>query len=131
MGYNGRIKNCKIAIRKDIPTLKEKACVLAEEIGHHLTSSGDILDQKVVVNRRQELKAKAVAYDMQVGLNGIVAAYEAGCTSSFMMAEFLDVPEQFLQDAINYYRGKYGLLKIFDEYIIYFEPILGVMRLIR
>ena len=30
---DGLIKNRKIAIRKDIPTIKEKYCVLAEELG--------------------------------------------------------------------------------------------------
>ena len=42
---DGRIKGCKIAIRKDIPTSIEKACVLSEELGHYYTSSGDILNQ--------------------------------------------------------------------------------------
>ena len=31
----GRIKGKRIAIRQSIPTLTEKACVLAEEIGHY------------------------------------------------------------------------------------------------
>ena len=39
---NGRIKGKRIAIRKDIETNTEKACVLAEELGHHHTSVGDI-----------------------------------------------------------------------------------------
>ena len=39
---DGRIFNNKIAIRKDIPTQTEKACVLAEELGHHCTSSGTL-----------------------------------------------------------------------------------------
>lgn len=130
-GYNGRIKGYRIAIRKDIPTLKEKACVLAEEIGHHLTSSGDILDQNITENRKQELKAKAVAYDIQVGLSGIIDAYEAGCSNSYTVAEFLGVTESFLKDAIAYYKSKYGLYKNIGEYVIYFEPVLGVMKLLN
>ena len=35
---NGRIKGNRIAIRQDINTTTEKACVLAEELGHHHTS---------------------------------------------------------------------------------------------
>ena len=33
-------------------TNKEQAAVLAEELGHHLTAAGDILDQSVTVNRK-------------------------------------------------------------------------------
>lgn len=41
---NGRIKGKRIAIRKDIDTFTEKGCVLAEELGHHYTSVGNILN---------------------------------------------------------------------------------------
>ena len=41
---NGRIKGNRIAIRKDLKTTAEKACVLAEELGHYETTVGDILD---------------------------------------------------------------------------------------
>ena len=41
--YDGRIKGTRVAIRRSIPTYRKKACVLAEEIGHYFTSSGDLL----------------------------------------------------------------------------------------
>ena len=34
-GYAGRIYDNRIAIHKDIKTQSEKACVLAEELGHY------------------------------------------------------------------------------------------------
>ncbi len=43
--HDGLIRGSHIAIRKDIETQAEKSCVLAEEIGHYRTSSGNILDQ--------------------------------------------------------------------------------------
>ena len=46
---DGLIKGNRIAIRKDIPTQTEKACVLAEELGHYYTSSGDIMDQNIIL----------------------------------------------------------------------------------
>lgn len=48
LSHDGLIKGNKIAIRKNIETQKEKSCVLAEELGHYYTSSGDILDQSKV-----------------------------------------------------------------------------------
>jgi Zn-dependent peptidase ImmA (M78 family) len=131
-GVNGLkglyIDGC-IAIEKSL-TDAEKSCVLAEEIGHHLTSSGDILDQRKAVNRKQEHKAMMFAYDLQVGIDGIIEAYEAGCVNLYTMAEHMGLSECFLKLAIESYRKKYGLCVKHREYIVYFEPSLGVMRLI-
>ena len=45
------------------------------------------------------------------------------------MAEHLDVTEQFLQNAIDCYRSKYGICVQVDNYVIGFEPSLYVMEL--
>lgn len=128
-GNDGRIKGMRIAIRKDISTYTEKTCVLAEEIGHYKTSFGNILDQTDVRNQRQELRARMWAYDRQIGLLGIIRCFEAGCQSQSEMAEFLDVTEEFLKEALERYRQKYGICTSVDQYIIYFEPSLAVARI--
>ena len=51
--HDGLLKGKRIAIRKDIETQAEKSCVLAEELGHHYTTAGNILDQTYVMNRKQ------------------------------------------------------------------------------
>ena len=106
----------------------EKAAVLAEELGHHLTAAGCILDQSVTTNRKQELRGRIWAYNRLIGLTGILKAYRAGCRNCYEMAECLDVPEDFLKDAIDYYRSRYGLFAHIDNYVIYFEP-LGVLEM--
>ncbi len=126
---DGRIFNNKIAIRKDIPTQTEKACVLAEELGHHCTSSGNIMDQNIVFNRQQELRARMYGYNLNVGLMGIVKAFETGCRNLYEMAEFLGVTEEYLKDAIECYRKKYGVFVAVDNYLIYFEPQLSVAKI--
>ena len=60
-------------------TGKEQAAVLAEELGHHLTASGNILDQSVTANRKQELRGRIWAYNRLIGLTGIIRAYKMGC----------------------------------------------------
>jgi len=126
-GFKGRIKGNRIAIAKDIRTLKEKTCVLAEELGHYYTSTGNIMNQNIDSNRKQEYRARLWAYDKQ-GFEGIIKAYEAGCQSLYEMADYLDVTEEFLNEAISCYKSKYGLHTNIDNYIIYFEPYLGVMK---
>lgn len=125
--HRGRIKGRKIAIKQDMSST-EKACVLAEELGHYHTTVGDILDQNNVENRKQELKARLWAYNKQIGLMGLVNAYNHGCHSRYEAAEYLEVTEEFLQDAINCYHSKYGICVEMDNYIIFFEPTLAVME---
>ena len=127
---NGRVKGNKIAIRQDINTSAEKACVLAEEMGHYHTSVGRILNQSDAENRKQELRAREWAYDRQVGLIGIVKSFRAGCQTLSEMAEYLEVTEEFLGDALERYRQKYGIYVTVDHYIIYFEPYLAVAEML-
>lgn len=127
---NGRIKGKRIAIRKDIDTFTEKACVLAEELGHHHTSVGDILDMSDSGNRKQERQARLWGYNKLIGLTGIIRAYEAGCQNCHEIAEFLDVTEEFLLDCIETYRDKYGLGTEIDGYYVMFIPHLTVWKLV-
>ena len=127
---NGRINGNKIAIRKDLPSSVHKKCVLAEEMGHYHTSVGRILNQSDAENRKQELRAREWAYDRQVGLIGIVKSFRAGCQTLSEMAEYLEVTEQFLKEALERYRQKYGVYTTVDNYIIYFEPRLAVAELL-
>lgn len=128
-GYGGRIYKNRIAIHNEIRTFSEKSCVLAEELGHHYTTVGNILDQSSVSNRKQELRARMWAYNKLIGLMGIIKSYEHGCQSYHEMAEYLDVTEEFLKDALERYRQKYGMYTVVDNYIIYFEPGLGVVKM--
>ena len=62
---NGRIKGNRIAIRQDIDTEKEKACVLAEELGHYYTSVGNILDMTVPENPKTRAPGAALGIQSQ------------------------------------------------------------------
>ena len=108
----------------------DKACTLAEELGHYYTTVGNILDQSSASIRKQERRARIWAYNKMIGLNGIIRAYEHGCRSKSDMADYLDVTEEFLQEAINCYTEKYGLYKEIDNYMILFQP-LGVLELYK
>ena len=125
--YDGRIKGNKIYL-KDKMSYTEKACVLAEELGHHYTSVGNIIDMEDLSNRKQERQARLWGYNKLIGLTGIVNAFKAGCHSAYEAAEFLEVTEEYLQECIDCYRGKYGVYTEIDNYIIYFIPNLAVME---
>lgn len=117
-----------IALSADLETSADRSAILAEELGHHYTSSGIILDMADISNRKQELQARVWAYNRLVGLRGLIAAHLHGCRSRFEAAEYLEVTEEFLEEAVHYYRGKYGLMYQVDNYTIYFEPCLGIFE---
>jgi hypothetical protein len=121
----GRIKGRNIAIRRNL-TFKEKGCVLAEELGHHYTTVGNILDQSDAWNRKQELQARTWAYDETLGLESIIKAYKRGCKNLHEMAEHLEVTERFLADMLKRYEDRYGTHVEYGDYIITFIPSLNV-----
>ena len=125
---NGRIKGSRVAIRQDLSTSVEKACVLAEELGHHYTTYGNILDQSDASNRKQELRARAWAYNKQIGLLGLIRAYGHGCRNRFEIAEYLEVTEEVLEECLVFYRNKYGKRTNVDNYVVYFIPNLVIMK---
>lgn len=128
--YNdGRIKGKRIAIRNDIDTLAEKTCVLAEELGHHYTSVGDILNQRIAENRKQELQARMYAYNKLIGLQGLINCYEYGCSNIHEMAEYLNVTERFVVDALEAYEKKYGIQVRVENYILRFNPNFSVIKI--
>ena len=128
--YGGRIYKNRVAINRSLPTQIEKSCVLAEELGHHYTTSGDILDQKDIMNRKQEYRARLYGYNLKIGLTGLIRAYEEGCQNFYEMAECLDVTEEYLRNALQCYRSKYGECVSVDNYLICFEPKFAVIKFV-
>lgn len=125
--YDGRIKGKDIYLRKDMNTT-EKTCVLAEEMGHHYTTVGNILNMESIQNRKQERQARLHGYNRLIGLAGLIEAYEHGCQNRYEIAEFLEVTDEFLEDCISCYRDKYGECKTVDNYTIYFIPNLMIFK---
>lgn len=125
---DGRIKGNRIAIRSDIPTLAKKGDALAEELGHYHTSVGRIIEQDSVNARKQERVARMWAYNKRIGLTGIIQGYRQHCRNLYELADCLGVTEEFLKEALDCYRAKYGNSVEIDGYTILFEPSLAVME---
>lgn len=118
--------NGNVAINTSVNNSIEKTCVLAEELGHHHTSVGNILDMDLTGNRKQERQARLWAYDKLIGLRRIVNAFQHGCQNRYEIAEYLEVTEDFLDECISCYRDKYGVGTTLDDYYIMFIPTLAV-----
>jgi Zn-dependent peptidase ImmA (M78 family) len=122
-GIKGLYSDNTIAIRSDIPTTIEKKCILAEELGHHHATTGNIIDLKSVCNRKQERQARKWSYEKLFPLKSIIKASYSGCNNLYELAEYLDVTEEFLKEALEYYQSKYGLYAEVGNYCVYFSPL--------
>lgn len=128
---DGLIRNDVIGINRTVRRSTQRACVLAEELGHYHTTVGDIIDQSSDANRKQELRARLWSYNKLIGLHGIISGFEHHCRTIYEMAEYLGVTEEFFLEAMYCYRNKYGLFTRCDNYLIYFEPSLKVVGLLN
>uniref|UniRef100_UPI0040272158 ImmA/IrrE family metallo-endopeptidase n=1 Tax=Roseburia faecis TaxID=301302 RepID=UPI0040272158 len=126
--FKGLYCDGTLALNQDICADSEKACILAEELGHHFTTVGNITDQKETENRKQERRARVWAYHKLLSLDDLIDSYKFGCRNKFEIAEHLNVTEDFLVDCLEYYKEKYGLYVRQDNYLIYFEP-LGILEM--
>lgn len=117
-----------VAIKKDMDST-QKACILAEEMGHHHTSVGKIIDMESAQNRKQERQTRLWAYNKQIGLQGLIRAYEHGCQDRYEVAEYLEVTDEFLTECIECYRQKYGVGTTVDNYYIMLIPYLAVGKI--
>ena len=107
-GLKGLYYDYTIVLNKGIETEYERKCVFAEELGHFYTSIGNILDMNIESNRKQEQRARAWAFEKLAPFNKIVEAYDNGYTETYETAEYLEVTEDFIKEAIIYYQNKYG-----------------------
>lgn len=120
-------KEKTIVINSNI-TDSEKYEVLAEELGHHHTTSGNILNQSNIKNVKQEKRARNWGYEETVGIVQLINAFEKGIRSKYELADYLNITEQYLEQAIHHYKEKYGVCFEIDNYLIYFEPNLIILR---
>ncbi|PTF68113.1 ImmA/IrrE family metallo-endopeptidase [Staphylococcus chromogenes] len=111
-----------IYIKENMSAYKKHE-TLAEEIAHHKITYGNILDQSKILNRKLENKAKRKAYESVISIQGIIDAYEHGVQNLHEMSLFFEVTESFVQDTINHYKQKYGLMVQYKSYNICFEPL--------
>ncbi|WP_234123455.1 ImmA/IrrE family metallo-endopeptidase [Clostridium hydrogenum] len=132
MNFKGNLKGLycdnTIAIDSRLDTESEKNCILAEELGHHYTSLGNILSTNNIENAKQEKRAKNWGYEKLVTLSSLISAFEKGIRSKNDLSDYLNVTEEFLEYALAHYREKYGIFCEVDNYIVYFEPTLIILK---
>jgi Zn-dependent peptidase ImmA (M78 family) len=114
-----------IALSKALEATADITCVLAEELGHHYTSQGNLLTGKKTSRatvRKQETRARNWAINEILSLTKIIEAFEKGYRDRYEIAEYLGVTVEFLTEAFDLYAKKYGISKRIGDYIVFFDP---------
>lgn len=119
----GLINNDVIGINKNIGTETERACVLAEELGHYHTSSGNIIDMSNETNVKQERLARLWSYNKMIGLHGIIEAHKKRCSTRYVYRKRIK-SHCFILFCFIYYPQKPSVFKgILQFFIIYYHTI--------
>lgn len=123
----GFCKGNKIALNTNkLDTSIEKRCILAEEIWHSKLTVGDITDTTNISNLKQERLARVQAIKDLAPLDKIVQGLIDNCNNIYELADYLEVTEEFLHEAFEYYIQRYGNKYHCAEYTISFNPIFIV-----
>lgn len=126
---DGLYMNNKIAINNKIPTSNQKSCILAEELGHHYTTVGNILDTNNIDNNKQELKARQVAYNKIASIESIAnISFKNNITDLYELADITNISYEFLTESLEYYISKYGEYIKLENYLVILIPSLYVYK---
>lgn len=100
-GFKGLYSNGIIFIEKSLCHI-EKKCILAEELGHHFTTSGEIIDLRNIINIKQEKKAHMWAVNELVSCADFLNAIRL-FDCDYKIAEYLEITKWFLDDVYSVY----------------------------
>ncbi|MBD7914514.1 ImmA/IrrE family metallo-endopeptidase [Clostridium sp. Sa3CUN1] len=101
----------------------ERLCVLYEELGHFKLTVGDITNQSILNNKKQEAIARRWSYENLVSPADIIDAILSGIDNIYDLADYLNITVDFLTQSIEHYKSKYGIYYVGKKYLLTFEPL--------
>ena len=121
-GLSGLYYDQQIEINKS-KSMSEKHCILAEELGHYETTVGDITDLDVIHNRKLEHVARRWGYEKIVSFDHLIECYQLGYTTAEEICLHLEITSDYLQEALEVYKQRYGLSVKYKGYLLSFDPL--------
>lgn len=79
---------------------------LAEEIGHHLKTRGNVIRLDTVAARKKEMAGRAWSYQKLMPPEKVARAVRSGVCTPWELAELFGVTDGFVKDALAYYQRK-------------------------
>lgn len=94
---------------KQIQNTKEETEILAEELGHYFCNALYYIDSNEIIKNKCEYRAKKWAYSVLIPLQKLKEKIVQGL-SLFDLADYFNVDYKYMNDCINFYTEKYGVL---------------------
>ncbi|EAE1669503.1 toxin [Listeria monocytogenes] len=107
---------------------RNKKVILIEEYLHSKHTEGNILDETDINNKKQENFVRRKNYELLFSSECIIRAYNLGFTYYHDVADYFDLPETFIRDAIKHYEQLYGEMWEVGEYIIFLGNYIEVFK---
>lgn len=89
--------------------METRVIALAEEIGHHLRTTGWTLDPRSVAARKGEAAGRAWSYQALMPPEKVAGAVRSGVCAPWELAELFGVTDGFVREALRYYQRKAAL----------------------
>lgn len=110
-------RDCKLIIMdmEQIPTIAEETAILSEEVGHHKTGSLSMINAtfNMPIRRINQIKgegmAKRWAIKYVLPFDDLREAISCGYRETEELAEYLNLPQWFVENAVHYYVEICGL----------------------
>ncbi|MFS7001171.1 ImmA/IrrE family metallo-endopeptidase [Carnobacterium maltaromaticum] len=119
VGLYGVYRNGIIFLEHSL-NITEKKAILIEEYNHFKKTVGIIIDESIIDNAKQENLARRLTYERLLPLESIIRCYYDGLVYYHEVAEYLNIPEELLIDAVNYYKSTRGILFQYHNYLLVF-----------
>lgn len=119
VGLYGVYRNGIIFLEHSL-NLTEKKAILIEEYNHFKKTVGIIIDESIIDNAKQENLARRLTYEHLLPLESIIRCYYDGLVYYHEVAEYLNIPEELLIEAVNYYKSTRGILFQYHNYLLVF-----------
>ncbi|MDZ5712279.1 ImmA/IrrE family metallo-endopeptidase [Jeotgalibacillus haloalkalitolerans] len=107
-------------------SLYEKHFILAEEIGHYLTTAGDITKLNSVPKVKAEVVARRWGYEKIISLDDLVSCFEKNHLTAEDVAHDFEIELDALKIILDHYFDKYGPSVKHKGYIINFDPFIAI-----
>lgn len=101
----------------------EKNAILGEEIGHYYTVESRITNYENMSEYKYELKGRRMGYEINVSISKLIECYELGLSSVYEVSCHLELPENYIWDALYHYEVKYDNSLLVDDYQFVFNPL--------
>lgn len=86
-----------------VKTVTETKWILAHELGHCATGCTHKVSSSLDLVEKHEYKANKWAIERYIPFEKLSAAIQEGFSERWQLAEYFDMPEPFIEKALNYY----------------------------